>query len=326
MRNRIVPLLNSLKISVYLIGYERLGESIVFVLENDFGIFYSGVVDSFKREDNNKTIEILDRLGVNTLDLLVWTHPHEDHTLGMCELIDRYTTEDTRIVYPSNVYNVNQNIESIRETSEKIEQILTSQKRKKPILRGINGYSPIYKCQIGNQINKSFEFQVIALSPVSEIIEKRIFNGKVNTPNDYSISLLISLGGINFFLGGDIQDTTINRIEEMYLPNKIDYVKIPHHASKHSTKLLDWFDKLDKSSISCTTEYRSSNLPSMNVIAKYKNFFREIYTTNINPQNPVGFGVIKTVYDVINNSFSTNIYGDGGVFFKENTIGKSKII
>ena len=324
MRNKIVPLLNKLSISIYLVGYNKLGESIVFVVENDFGIFYCGVIDSFECNDVNNTIKILDQLGVKSLNLLVCTHPHEDHTLGMCKLINNYVTEDTRIIYPSNVYNVNQEVESIRETTEKITEILNSRKRKKPKLIGVNGYSPIYKCQIGNQISKSFEFQIIALSPVTEIVEKRIFNGRVNTPNDYSISLLISIGGINFFLGGDIQNTTIDKIEQMYLPNKIDYVKIPHHASRHSTKLLGWFNRLDKSSISCTTEYSSSGLPNMEVIGKYKSFFNEIYTTNINPEKPVGVGIIKTVYDVLGNKFFTTPYGDGGIIHKDELIKTSK--
>ena len=62
----------------------------------------------------------------------------------------------------------------------------------------------------------------------------------------------------------------------------------------------------------------------MEVIGKYKSFFNEIYTTNINPEKPVGVGIIKTVYDVLGNKFFTTPYGDGGIIHKDELIKTSK--
>ena len=310
MKNRIIPFFSKLQFNVYIIGYETQGESILFTIENDYGIAYSGVIDCFEKDNFNETINLLDELNINKLDILCWTHPHEDHTKGMDKLIKLYTSERTKLIYPANVYNIKQENEYTKKTSEMIKDIISSRKKKKPAIYPINGFRPIDRKQLGNQPDNFYELSINALTPVSEIIEKRIVEGKVNTPNDYSISLLVSVGGVNFLFGGDIQDATIKKIDEDYIPPKIDYVKIPHHSSKHSMSLLKWFNKLNKSSISCTTEYSPSNLPNEGVIDRYKLYFNEIYCTNKKTKDKNGLGVIHTIYDVIDKSFSTNTKKD----------------
>lgn len=310
MKNRILPFLRILKFNIYVIGYANQGESIIFTLENDYGIIYSGVIDCFENDNLNQTINILNNLKIEKLDVLCWTHPHEDHTIGMDKLIEQYTSEKTKLIYPANVYNVNQQNYHTKKTSDMIKKVILSRKKKKPSLSPINGFKPIDRKQLGNQPDNFYELEIMALTPVSEILERRILEGKVNTPNDYSISIIISVGGINFLFGGDIQDTTIKKVDKNYIPLKIDYIKIPHHASKHSIALLNWCSRINKSSISCTTEYSSSNLPDKDVIDKYKLYFNEIYCTSKKDGDKKGFGVIHTIFDVIDNSFLTEIKED----------------
>lgn len=310
MKNRIIPFFSKLKFNVYIIGYQTQGESILFTIENDYGIAYSGVIDCFEKDNFNETINLLNELNIKDLNILCWTHPHEDHTKGMDILIQSYVSDCTKLIYPANVYNIKQDNEYAKKTSNLIKNIILSSKRKKPKLYPVNGFKPIDRKQLGNQPKNYYKLEISALTPVSEILEKRIIQEKVNTPNDYSISILISIGGINFLFGGDIQDTTIKKIDMDYVPAKIDYVKIPHHSSKHSISLLTWFDKLNKSSISCTTEYSLSNLPDRDVINSYKLYFNEIYCTNKKDKNNDGVGIVHTVYDVINKNFCTNTKKD----------------
>lgn len=324
-KNKILPFLKKLKFNVYVIGYKGQGESIVFTLENDYSVIYSGVIDCFEKENINETINLLkNKLNIEKLDILCWTHPHEDHTKGMDKLINSYTSEKTKLVYPANIYNVKQENEHMRKTSEILKEIILSQKHKKQELYPINGYRPIDRRQLGNQLDKSYELNIVALTPVSSVLEKRILQGKENTPNDYSISLLVSIGGVSFLFSGDIQDITIKKIDTSYLPDKIDYVKIPHHSSKHSLSLLNWFSKSNKSSISCTTEYSISNLPDKGVIDKYKLYFNEIYFTNEKSENDNGLGIVHTVYDVTGNSFFTSVEKDAYAIHKNNINIKSK--
>lgn len=323
--NKILPFLEKLKFNIYVIGYKGQGESIVFTLENDYNIIYSGVIDSFEKENINETINLLnEELNIEKLDVLCWTHPHEDHTKGMNNLMANYTSDKTKIIYPANIYNIKQENEHMKKTSDELRKIILSKKHKKPKLYPVNGYKLVDRRQLGNQPGKSYELSVVALTPVSEVLERRILQGKKDNPNDYSISLLVSIGGVSFLFGGDIQDITIRKVDTDYLPDKIDYVKIPHHSSKHSLALLNWFNKANKSSISCTTEYSSSNLPDNRVLEQYKLYFNEIYFTNKNDETCQGVGVIHTVYDIIDNSFLTNTKKDAYAIHKSNINIKSK--
>ena len=74
---------NSLFFEVYLIGYNSQGESILFFLRTDEGVIYSGVVDCYTYKSINKTIDLLKKENIEKIDFLCWTHPHDDHSLGI---------------------------------------------------------------------------------------------------------------------------------------------------------------------------------------------------------------------------------------------------
>ena len=81
----------NLVLSIYLVGYKNIGESIV-VLFHDAGKeekepVFSFVVDSYKKDDLFLTKKILDDNEVKGLDIVCWTHPHRDHTPGIDEIV-----------------------------------------------------------------------------------------------------------------------------------------------------------------------------------------------------------------------------------------------
>ena len=89
-------------IDIYVIGYSHQGESILFVLyanKPEYKVVYSMVIDCYE-ENINITKELLDEILISkkTLDMLVWTHPHDDHTKGLEQLIDNYCSKDTKII------------------------------------------------------------------------------------------------------------------------------------------------------------------------------------------------------------------------------------
>jgi beta-lactamase superfamily II metal-dependent hydrolase len=80
-----LPLPGADEVVVYLVG-PGFGESQVVLLPGDLCI----VVDSCMEGDENLTLSLLARLGVEHIDLLAVTHPDLDHIRGLPELLRAY--------------------------------------------------------------------------------------------------------------------------------------------------------------------------------------------------------------------------------------------
>jgi beta-lactamase superfamily II metal-dependent hydrolase len=129
MRRKNIILEKNLYIELYLIGYKNIGESIVFLIYCDSRVVYSGVIDSYEQE-MNKAVEILERNNVNSLDFICWTHPDEDHSIGIDTLIEKYASENTTIYIPECIngseYSYN---ERVKSTFDIIDNTLASRKK-----------------------------------------------------------------------------------------------------------------------------------------------------------------------------------------------------
>ncbi len=302
-------------LNIYLIGYASQGESVVFTVEDSTTIIYSGVVDCYKRKDDNFTKRLLEFLEVKNVDLICWTHPHLDHSLGLEEILDVYVSEQTRIVYPSNLlqFNEEEMNETVVNIVRKIKNLLICRKEKKSSIHAVSGNRTVYRSILKASV-QSFEFLIQTLSPCDDIIEKRIVSGKEDYINEYSVSLLLSLGGTAFYLAGDIENSAISKIDDFSIPQVIDYLKIPHHASPTASKLIQWFSIENKVGVCCTTEYKSGGLPNPEVLNQYKKVANQIYITGENGNRTSHYGVICSKYDVYKNKISTRLAGDAFLF------------
>lgn len=317
MSSKLIPFLNKLFFNVYVIGYQNQGESIIFTLENDFGIAYSGVIDCFEIESTNKTLNLLNELGIKFLDILCWSHPHEDHSFGMEKLLKDHVSDKTNVIFPDGLNKLDYKYDDsrIEQAIELINKNIVSSKLKKPQVNPVSNVNFIDKRQVGNEFQNSYELEITSISPIANIVEKRELLDKLYTFNDFSVALLVSIGGVNFLFSGDIQDTTINKVKSFIIPDKIDYVKIPHHSSSGSLALHKWLEA-NKTSISCTTEFTVSGLPKLEVLDKYKLFSDEIYCTNKKNCTET-VGVVHTTYDVLNKTFYSFTKGSAFVYHKQ---------
>lgn len=300
--NRSVLFLDKLQLHIYTIGYRNSGECILFFLENDFGICYSGLIDCYQVNGINVAIELLQQYGVNGLDFLCWTHPHVDHTLGLEVILHEFVTEKTKFVYPLNIKSINRSQipQDAIPVVGGIIDIIESAAVKKAKVRPVSGTSRIESISFGNgraDAGSNFLFQIYSLSPDPNTVEKRDSLNKVVNINDYSVALSLSLGNKVFVFCSDIQDQTIRKIE--YYPSKIDYLKIPHHGSEHSLKIIDWIME-EKVGIACTTEYKKSKLPRAESIEKYLMYSENLYSTHNGVEE---FGYLYTVYNVKTDTF-----------------------
>ena len=91
---------NNLSLENHVIGYQVQGESTVVLLKKGDNVVFSMVIDSYQ-QSINATIDILKSNNINSLDFLVWTHPHEDHSEGIEILLEEYCNKNTKVIIPN---------------------------------------------------------------------------------------------------------------------------------------------------------------------------------------------------------------------------------
>lgn len=282
-KKRTIIIKESLYIDIYLVGYKQEGESIIFIIYVDDTIDYVGVIDSYEIKGVNKTLDILNELKIKIINLLCWTHPDKDHSLGIDKLLE-LTDKTSKIVIPSGLERIEKQLKS---------NILDSYNKINAKSKKVNNYSvlPIaqdqkldrcilYKYNDGDLVD--YEFKMIALAPHSSIIQKRhVSSAEKIKVNDYSIAFYIELGPCTFLFGGDIEDNCLEKLDIYDLPESYEYVKIPHHASKTSELIFETiFDEETDNTIACTTTMAKSYLPDEYMIRRYKTNTQEVYCTD----------------------------------------------
>ncbi|MEE9324066.1 MAG: ComEC/Rec2 family competence protein [Dehalococcoidia bacterium] len=143
-----------------------------------------------------------------TIDLLVLTHPDDDHVTGLVEVLKRYEVKeilDTPIAVDSPAY------------AEWLSLIKT---------KGI----PRTIAQAGQEIDLGGDIQLTVLNPLAGPLE-----GTASDINNNSTVLRITYGDISFLLTGDIEGFTEGLLVEGNRDLASTVLKVAHHGSKTST-------------------------------------------------------------------------------------------
>ena len=83
----------------------------------------------------------------------------------------------------------------------------------------------------------------------------------------------------------------------------IDFVKIPHHASKTSDSFIKKIDENYNSnrlitSVSTSFVHGNAKLPNAAVLSEYKKYSDNVYLTDNNASRSNNFGIWKFVYNI----------------------------
>ena len=325
-----------LLVYVYLIGYYPRGESILVVVKSNTPksrILYVAVIDCFEESDENITIQLLEEVGVEKpIDLLCWTHPHDDHTVGMGKILEQYCDKSTRIIIPNILMIQDQFTTECTNFSKLLNTKLTGIKvSNRYDISSYTAGSVIQKMQVSNTQNtKEYELTVRALSPYDAICNAQFTHSTLD-PNKFSIALLFELNTappMNLLFCSDIEDSTIEcfatHLDE--IPSSYNYIKLPHHCSDTSIKLFNYLNKDNPSEVACTTVFKDT-LPKKSVLVDYKKFAKNIYcTSNViicdrlleddledersdKVMNLNNYGVIEVHFNVTNNQYSVKRRG-----------------
>lgn len=291
----------NLIVKTYVIGYRERGESIVVLFLEEGKVLYSIVIDSYKTKDGEfLTSKILQDNHVEHINILCWTHPDADHSVGIEEIFELYCDKKS-LVYIPNYMNGKDNdpIDYNKDDQARIAKLFSINDRNHKCIKPVSANSG----GRGDMIDFSFsdaqyeiKIQIEVYAPHNDYLVENIIAGKKIKKNDLSIFLILKVGPYMFDFCGDTENRTISHMDEIPF-NEPLFLKIPHHASGSSDKMLNRL-KITSQSMSCTTTYYSQGLPQTDMLNRYKSKFQHLHSTGLNKNDSFTYGVLEYVFDL----------------------------
>ena len=159
------------------------------------------LIDAGNNSDGEKLVQYLkEELNINDIDILVLTHPHEDHIGGMDNIIDNF---DIGAIYMPDVTTNTETFTDVLKSIKDHEYRITTPK-------------------IGDKFN------------LEQLLFEVIYTGTDETDlNNSSIVLRLDYGNTSYLFTGDATNEVENNILNSNID--VDVLKVGHHGSKYST-------------------------------------------------------------------------------------------
>lgn len=237
------------------------------------------LIDAGNVADGEDICEYLNYLGINQIDYLVATHPHEDHIGGMVDVINSFTIENVYMPRIPDAY-----VPTTKIYSQLLEAIN-------------NNNLSITSPSAGQIIKTSEDVKVEFLSSPEKINSSNM--------NEYSLVVKITYKNTSFIFMGDAEKEEEEMMIENFSKNQLDcdVLKIAHHGSTSSNS-DEWLNKLTPTYayIPCG-EGNQYGHPHDEIIEELENREIEYYRADYN-------GTVKMTTDGNNIQISDKLTGD----------------
>lgn len=170
----------------------------------------SMLIDAGNRDDGDFVVDYIKKLGIHKLDVVIATHPHEDHIGAMAQVIKSFDIGTFYMPYVSNN----------TKTFENMLKALEYEKVRAKYARG------------GVAINLSKDIDAEFLAPN---------NSKYDDLNNYSAVVKLIYKNISFLFEGDAERESEAEMLSRGYDLTANILKIGHHGSSSSSsnKFLD---------------------------------------------------------------------------------------
>ena len=208
-------LLYSQNLKIFQIDVDQ-GGSTLFVTPNGSTL----LVDAGKNGHGRRIKKILEQEGITHINHFVNTHYHEDHYGGIDDL-----ARDPQITIGISY-----------DRGDKA--FLPASKLNEATYKD-------YDATVGStaiMLTRGMQIPIDSAITITCISHGGVVLGEINQStgvheNDMSISLLIKYGNFRYFVGGDIESSTENKIAEKDLVLDVDIYQANHHGSHTSSSL-----------------------------------------------------------------------------------------
>ncbi len=315
-------LLTDLDFSLFFIGFKSSGESIIFIIKERGTLLYSGIIDCFKLRECDMIGDILKNEGVDKLDFISLTHPHYDHSKGIDQILEKYSKPETKLVISDHMIGRNEEKFGLtaaeRDTFEKIKEKIMEENHNY-LSSSVSRHEarPVENFIITDKVGNTLPFKISSLAPNNLLLNKAHLKENKNIDvNLFSLAFFLEFGDLKVFLGGDVEDDTINLIKNDFI-DQAHIIKIPHHSSDTSSSLINKIIKRNK--VACSSFSTRHGLPLTAVLQGYSQKVDKVYLTgNLNSKkNTEKYGFIKYHYQYsLSETISLKVEtsGNAGVF------------
>lgn len=209
------------------------------------------LIDCGPRAQGKKVVEYLKNLGIEKIDILIGTHPHEDHMGGMAEVINSF---EIGVLYTSDFND---------------EDITTVYYMK--FLEAVENKNVKWETKKSKDKFNFGEADVTVLAPSKD---------KYDNTNNYSLALMVSFGETDIMLTGDAEKLIENEILELDNDIECEILKAGHHGSDTSNT-NNFLKKVNPSYVIISAGLENSyNHPVKSVMKRLKSMEITVYRTD----------------------------------------------
>jgi len=202
----------------------------------------------------------LRRKGIKKLDLLIATHPHNDHIGGLLEIINNVKVDQ---IVTSSAFLPTKLYRNFLQTAVKLGIPLTT----------------ISHCD-------TLEFPGIQIL-LTQVFHFTPDDGKSPDPNNESVVMKLIYGHTALLFMGDAEKEAERQLLKNHFPVNCDLLKAGHHGSKTSSSLAFLKTVRPEIAVVSVGERNRYKHPSIAVMNRYKNL--EIYTLRTDQQQALLF-------------------------------------
>ena len=207
------------------------------------------LIDAGNGDDRDTILGYLRTLKVKTIDVLVATHPHEDHIGSMASILDTYPVG--KIYMPK-----------VSAGTKTFEDLLLAIRKKS---------LKITTAAAGVRIEADPALQIKMLSPNSL---------KYDDLNNYSPVIKIIYGNTSFLLTGDAETVSEKEILSRKYDLKADVLKVGHHGSSSSTSAAFLKAVSPKSAVISVGKGNDYGHPAQSTLTRLTSAGVKIYRTD----------------------------------------------
>ena len=141
------------------------------------------------------------------IELLVVTHPHADHFVGLIELLRRYRV--AQVMLPSQDADTPEYQAFVRELRRQAVPVLAARR------------------PFRQQLEPGMELRLLYAPETPQ-----------QNPNDASLVLQLAFGDFGVLLTGDLEAEAQAQLPQPFLPSVV--LKVPHHGSRDALNVAVW--------------------------------------------------------------------------------------